>query len=98
MDALERLLSVANGDTGGSRRAASFLLSLWNGSSFKADLQDLLCLDEPGHSDMIHVVQHLYTNNLQLDSLVSEAEMLPIIRDWGNVFKSPDNEFDYAAL
>tara|TARA_A100001391_G_scaffold120503_1_gene82048 strand:- start:2223 stop:2519 length:297 start_codon:yes stop_codon:yes gene_type:complete len=97
MDALERLLSMAESDTGGSRRAASFLLSLWNGSNFKADLQELLYIDDPAHSDMIQVFHHLYVNNQQLESLVSEAEMKPILCAWGNVFKSADDDYDYSA-
>jgi hypothetical protein len=44
---LQRLLQIAQRDRGGSRHAASVLLSLWDGDQFKCDLQALLCLD--GH-------------------------------------------------
>lgn len=83
MDALERLLSHAYSDTGGSRRCAMFLLSLWNGGYYQADLQELLYVDQQVHKDMMMVMQHLYENNLQLDSLVSEAEMSGVIDMWG---------------
>ena len=73
------------------------MLSLWDGSAFKTDLQDLLYIDEPARSDMIKVFHHLYMNNQQLESLVSEAEMKPILLVWGNVFKSPDDDCDYSV-
>jgi hypothetical protein len=50
MDALETLFHHARGDTGGSKRCATFLLSLWNGDNFKADLQEILYND----SDIFH--------------------------------------------
>ena len=50
---LERHLSLAARDTSGSRRIAQFLLSLWDGTHFKADLQDLLCLDEGLFGDLL---------------------------------------------
>ena len=51
-DALDRLLDSAYGDTGGSRRAAEFLLSLWNGARFTANLQELLYVDKAQFTDM----------------------------------------------
>ncbi len=87
-DALERLLKLAYGDTGGSRRAAQFLLSLWNGNDFKADLQELLYVDPDIFSDMQEVTKYLYENNYQLDSLVSQSEMNPVIERWGDVFRT----------
>lgn len=98
MDALERLLDMAQRDHGGSRRCAEFLLSLWNGETFKADLQDLLFIDEQPHKDMIEVFQYLYKNNMQLESLVSEASMRPILAAWGNVFDKSGSDFDYSTL
>lgn len=87
-DALERLLNHAYGDTGGSRRCAMFLLSLWNGDDFKVDLQALLYVDQGIFSDMLEVLRYLYTHNYQLDSLIGEAEIKPVIDGWGDVFRT----------
>ncbi|MHB8698679.1 MAG: DUF7673 family protein [Sulfuricaulis sp.] len=38
--ATNRLLKVATGDTGGAKRVTQFLLSLWDGHRYRADLQD----------------------------------------------------------
>jgi len=89
MDALTRLIKQAEGDTGGSRRAAQFLLSLWNGDNYQADLQALLYVDGDMHRDMVEVFTYLYVNNYQLDSLVTESDLQAVIRGWGPVFR-PD--------
>jgi hypothetical protein len=86
--ALERLLDSAYSDTGGSRRAAQFLLSLWNGSRFKADLQELLYVDQAPFADMQTVLQTLYQLNAQLDTFVNEDQMKPIVENWGQTFES----------
>lgn len=98
MDALERLLDMARRDHGGSRRCAGFLLSLWNGETFKADLQELLYIDEQPHNDMMEVFHYLYKNGLQLDSLVSEETMKPILAAWGNVFDMTGSGSNYSEL
>ena len=85
-DALERLLRTASGDTGGSRRAAEFLLGLWNGAQFKADLQELLYTDKPQFEDMQTVMRELHTTKDQLDTYVTEEQMKPVIEAWGEVF------------
>ncbi len=36
------LIDLASGDSDGSRRVAQFLLSLWNGHRYRADLQDVI--------------------------------------------------------
>jgi phosphoribosylanthranilate isomerase len=94
MDALEGLLEMAQCDHGGSRRCSEFLLSLWNGETFKADMQELLYIDEQPHKDMMEVFQYLYKNNMQLESLVSEQAMKPILAAWGK----SGNDFDYSTL
>lgn len=86
MDALEILLTHARSDTGGSRRCAMFLLSLWNGGNFKADLQDVLYNDPDIFNAMLEVLRYLYEHNLQLDSLISESEIKPVMRRWGQAF------------
>lgn len=85
-DALERLLNSAYGDTGGSRRAAQFLLSLWNGDRFKANLQELLYVDWKQFEDMKTVLQVLYDLKEQLGTFVTENQMKPIVEGWGQTF------------
>jgi hypothetical protein len=85
-EALHRLIQCANEDTGGSRRVAEFLLSLWNGTRFKADLQEILYSDKPQFDDMQTVIRGLYAAKDQLDTYVTEEQMKPIIEEWGEVF------------
>jgi hypothetical protein len=78
-DALNSWLQSANGDSGGSRRAAQFLLSLWNGNRFKVDLQELLYVDKAEFEHMQTVMRELYDGKDQLDTYVTEDQMKPVI-------------------
>ena len=80
---VKELLRIAQGDSGGSRRIASVLLSLWSGDSFQCDLQGLLCLDGNRLQQILMLIVYLHQQGLQLDCLVSEEEMNPIIDIWG---------------
>lgn len=82
-DAVERLLMIAAGDTGGSRCCAMFVLSLWDGGSYRADLQALLYVDPQVFADFMFVLNHLYGNNRQLEDFVTEQQIQPIIAAWG---------------
>lgn len=84
---VNRLLEIAAGDTGGSKRVAQFLLSLWNGDRYRADLQEVMYIDGDLFRDMIALWSYLYTHNLQLESIVTEEEITPVIRMWGDAFK-----------
>lgn len=86
-DAILNLLDTAKKDHGGSRRCAMFLLSLWNGGVFKADLQDLLYNDFSIFKDMISVLEGLAYTNTQLDSFLNDDQMKPIIEIWGETFR-----------
>jgi hypothetical protein len=90
VDGLEHLLSIAKTDTGGGHRCAMFLLSLWNGYEFPADMQELLYVDDAIFGEMIEVLRYLHANNLQLDSLVSQSEIDPILAMWGDVLRQPE--------
>jgi hypothetical protein len=55
-EALERLISIAQSDTGQSRRVANFLLAWWNASRDGGfDLTDLWHVDKAIADDMILV-------------------------------------------
>ena len=76
---LKQLLRIAQGDKGGGRRIASVLLSLWSGDSFKCDLQELLYLDGIWLRQILTLIAYLHERGLQLDCLVSQEEMNPIL-------------------
>jgi|SRR5215475_11679984 len=76
---LKQLLRIAQGYSGGSRRIASVLLSLWSGDSFKCDLQALLYLDSNRLQQILTLIAYLHEQGLQLDGLVSREEMNPIL-------------------
>ncbi len=84
---VNRLLEVAAGDTGGSKRVAQFLLSLWDGFRYRADLQEVMYIDSDLFRDMVALWSYLYAHNLQLESIVTKEEIAPVIRVWGDVFK-----------
>lgn len=54
--ALQRLLALAEQDSGGSRVAAGLLLGLYNGARFPFDLTDLRVLDDANHADAMAVI------------------------------------------
>ena len=84
---LATLLEHAYQDTGGSKRCAMFLLSLWDGGRYKVDLQELMYIDEDIFLMFMNVYKYLYENNMQLDSLLTEETVKPIIKRWGDVFR-----------
>lgn len=86
--ALQLLLKHARTDTGGGRRCAMLLLSLWNGDNFKADLQALLYTDPDIFEAMIYVFHTLYYSNTQLDSHLAEEEIKPIYELWGETLRT----------
>ena len=86
--AIERLLRIAGQDTGGGRRVAAFLLSLWNGDFYRADLQALLYVDRQIHKDMITVMIGLYESHGQLSTYVTEEQISPVIDMWGETLHS----------
>ncbi len=82
------LVKHAEGDTGGSRRCAAFILSLWNGRRYRADLQELLYIDAGIHMAMMRVFHELYSHGWQLDDMLIEPEALDnIIEMWGLEFE-----------
>lgn len=90
-EAILTLLDHAIGDYGGAKRCAMFLLSLWDGDTFKADLQDLLYNDFEIFNDMIIVLEGLAYTNTQLDSFLSDDQMKPIIEIWGKAFNKAES-------
>ena len=82
---VDRLLDDADGDTAASRRAAQFLLSLWNGAQFKVDLQALLDADAQQFNDMQTVFKGLFGQKTQLEIYLDQQRVPRIIERWGKV-------------
>lgn len=81
---IKRLLEIAGRNSGGSRRVASVLLSLWSGDAFRCDLQSLLYLEGNLLHQILLLISYLHQHGLQLDCVVSQAEMNSILEIWGN--------------
>ena len=81
--ALERLIQIAQGDTGQSRRVADFLLAWWNAASCGAfDLTTLWGLDTGIAKDMVMVFGLVAKVNQYPDSLGYEEPFKRIVREW----------------
>lgn len=81
--ALERLLAIAAGVTGQSRRVADFLLAWWNAGSCGAfDFTSLWSLDDRITDDCILVFRFIARNRHYPDALGYEIEFLRVIDQW----------------
>ena len=86
IDAINKTLVCAKGDTGGSMRCAQFMLSLWNGDYYKCDLQELLYVDSNIHQHFMMIMDFLHKTNDQLSTFITKDEIYPVIEMWGNSF------------
>jgi hypothetical protein len=59
------------------------LLSLWDGETYRADLQAVLNSDPQVFEDMVTLLLYLHERNHQLEDLVSEQDMKGVIDTWG---------------
>jgi len=66
LEALKRLLPIAQGSSGQSRRVAAFLLGLYNGIRFPLDLTKLRGLDQEIFNDFLAVLRmdHIATQEV----------------------------------
>lgn len=81
--ALERLIRIAKGDTGQSRRVAEFLLAWWNaGDCGSFDLTELWALDDAITADMKTVFAFIARVSKYPDCLGYEADFKAIVRAW----------------
>jgi hypothetical protein len=81
--ALSRLIRIAQGDTGQSRRVADFLLAWWNANSCGGfDLTTLWSVDPDIAVDMITVFALIARVNSYPDSLGYEVDFKAIIQTW----------------
>lgn len=76
-DALDRLVKIAQSDTGQSRRVADFLLAWWNAQECGSfDLTDLWAVDSSIAADMVTVF-----------GLVAELHSYPDRLGYGSAFE-----------
>lgn len=81
--ALKRLIVIAQGDTGQSRRIADFLLAWWNAGTCGAfDLTTLWGVDVGISRDMVKVFGLIAKVNQYPDSLGYEEPFKRIVRAW----------------
>ena len=81
--ALERLIAIAQSDTGQARRVADFLLAWWNaGSCGGFDFTDLWGVDHSIADDMVIVFSYVARANAYPDTLGFNVEFQSIVRGW----------------
>lgn len=82
--ALDRLIEIARGDTGGSARAADFLLAWWNGPELgHFPIMHLTGLDRALGRDAVTIMAFLVEHyTCYADAWERRAEMERLIDDW----------------
>ena len=81
--ALHRLVAIAQGDTGQSRRVADFLLAWWNaGECGGFDLTNLWGVDASIAEDMVIVFGYVARANAYPDALGFNVQFQSIVRGW----------------
>ena len=81
--ALERLIAVAQSDTGQARRVADFLLAWWNaGECGGFDLTNLWGVDTSIAEDMVIVFGYVARANAYPDALGFNVQFQSIVRGW----------------
>jgi hypothetical protein len=86
--ALERLIKIAQGDTGQSRMTAEFLLSWWNAANCGGfDLTTLWGVDTQIAADMVTVFALVANCRYYPDDLGYGEEFRQIVHDWRPALK-----------
>ena len=82
--ALHRLITMAQGDNGGSARAADFLLAWWNGPDWgHFPIMHLKGLDQSLGRDIVTIMAYLVENDTCYANLWGRrADMERLIEDW----------------
>ena len=81
--ALEKLLNVAHGDTGQSRRVANFLLAWWNAEVHGGfDFSDLANVDREIGEDMVTIFSFLAREEDVVYPYDYRSEIEKIIEHW----------------
>lgn len=82
-ESVDRLLKLAQSDTGQARRIANFLLAWWNADEHGGfDIADLFAVDAAIARDMARVFNYLATRSNAEYPEDRELEIKEIIRRW----------------
>ena len=82
-ESLERLIAIAQSDTGQARRVADFLLAWWNaGECGGFDLTNLWGLDRSIADDMVIVFGYVARTHSYPDVLGYNDQFQSIVRTW----------------
>jgi hypothetical protein len=80
---LDRLIRIAQGDSGQCRIVASFLLAWWNAEEYGGfNLTNVWAVDEKIAADMLAVFEQLFHCRRYPDSLGYEKEFRTIAHRW----------------
>jgi hypothetical protein len=80
---LERLIHIAQGDSGQCRVVADFLLAWWNAPEYGGfDLTDVWAVDAAIAQDMLAVFSQIVHSRSYPDSLGYEKQFDSIVRQW----------------
>jgi hypothetical protein len=83
LKAIDRLVTIAKGDTGQSRRVANFLLAWWNaGDNGGFDFTDLWNVDQAIVDDMVTVFGLIARMRIYPDTFGFEADFRQLVTDW----------------
>ena len=81
--ALEKLLNIANGDTGQGRRVANFLLAWWNAEANGGfDLADLADVDRDIGEDMVTIFTYIAREEDMVYPYDYRSEIEQVIARW----------------
>jgi hypothetical protein len=81
--ALDRLVTIAQGDTGQARRVANFLLAWWNASDCGGfDLTELWTLDAAVTEDVLSVMRLIALRHCYPDAYGLGSEFEQLVMDW----------------
>lgn len=85
LEALKRLLPIAQGHAGQCKIVANFLLSLYNGMRFKFDLTDFRALDRKIFNDCLAVLKMDYTPVREVHCYFEDGGQIweQLAKDWG---------------
>lgn len=85
LEALHRLMQVAQGHSGQGRYIAAFLLGLYNGTRFPFDLTDLRCIDFELFEDCLAVLKMDFQPAREVHCYFANGGKLfeQLAKDWG---------------
>ena len=84
MDALKRLLPIAQGNSDQCRYVASFLLGLYNGTRFPFDLTDFRSVDRKIFNDCLAVLKMDYSPQQEVHTYFPDGGCIfeQLAKDW----------------